>query len=101
MFKKYSLLVILTVSLVACSNDYTPDKTATGKQIYKDACASCHSGESADPSKYWTMNKKNANKGYVTYKVKGGSLTMPSFKNISTADLEKISEFVLKHSIIK
>ncbi len=101
MFKKISLLVILTASLTACSNDYTPDKAATAKKIYTEACASCHAGEPADPSKYWTMNKKNANKAYVVNKVKSGGLRMPGFKNINTADLEKISEFVLKHSIIK
>lgn len=101
MFRKYSLLFVVTGLLSACSNDYTPEKTATAEQIYQEACASCHSGESADSSKYWTMNKKNANKAYVTYKVKGGSLTMPKFNNISAEDLEKISEFVLKHSIIK
>jgi len=101
MFKKYSLVLLFTVFLAACSNDYTPTESATARQIYQDACASCHSGESADTSKYWTINKKNANKAYITYKVKGGSLTMPKFNNISTEDLEKISEFVLKHSIIK
>jgi mono/diheme cytochrome c family protein len=101
MFKKYSLLVSSIVLLAACSNDYAPDKSATGKEIYQDACAGCHTGESADPSKYWTINKKNANKGYVTYKVKNGSLTMPKFTKINIDDLEKISKFVLKHSIIK
>jgi mono/diheme cytochrome c family protein len=101
MFKKVSLLLISVGLLSACSNDYTPEKTATAEQIYKGACASCHSGESADSSKYWTINKKNANKAYVTYKVKSGSLTMPKFNNINAEDLEKISEFVLKHSIIK
>lgn len=101
MFKKFSVLIASIVALAACSNDYTPNKSATGQQIYQEACAGCHSGEPADPSKYWTMNKKNANKAYVTYKVKNGSFTMPKFNKINIDDLEKISEFVLKHSIIK
>jgi len=100
-FKSTGLVLIFMGTLSACSNDYAPPVTATGQQIYTEACAGCHSGESEDPSKYWTMDKKNANKGYVTYKVKGGSLTMPKFNNINTEDLEKISEFVLQHSIIK
>jgi mono/diheme cytochrome c family protein len=101
MLKKYSLLLVVITLLVACANDYLPDKSATGQQIYKEACVSCHSGKSTDSSKYWIINKNNANKGYVIDKVKRGSLTMPSFKNINTEDLEKISKFVLEHSIIE
>jgi len=99
--KGTGLVLICTGLLTACSNDYAPDKTATGKQIYQEACMSCHKGEPLAPSKMWTLSKQKANTADISEKIKSGGVTMPGFTNMNANDLEKISQFVLENSIIK
>ncbi|MBE0469429.1 MAG: cytochrome c [Methyloprofundus sp.] len=97
--KQLSLL-ILTLSLVACSDDYTPRPTSSGKTIYLEACARCHSGEPENPKMYyWSINPKNINARYIAYKVNAGSLTMPNFPNIQGESMRKLSEYVLQHNL--
>jgi len=88
-------------ALSACSNDFAPTASATGKQIYASACIRCHGDKPDEANKYWVLSKQNANKAYVMGKVANGSMRMPGFKNFNTEDLEKISGFVLQHSTIK
>jgi len=100
-FKSTGLVLIFMATLSACSNDYAPTASATGKQIYASACVRCHSDKPDNVNKYWVLNKQDANKAYVMDKIASGSMRMPGFTNFKAEDLEKISEFVLQHSIIK
>jgi len=99
--KKLSLLA-LSLSLLACSDDYTPRPSSSAKTIYLEACARCHSGETENPAMYyWSINPKNINTRYIAYKVNTGSLTMPSFPNIQGESMNNLSEFVLQHNLKK
>ncbi len=98
--KKLSLL-IFTLSLAACSDDYTPRESSSGKTIYLEACARCHSGEPENPQMYWSINPKNINARYIAYKVNVGSLTMPNFPNIRGESMNKLSAYVLQHNLKK
>lgn len=86
------------IALSGCAREYAPDSQATGEQIYQAACMECHK-PTANGSVY-TLKAKYANAGYIEEKVRGGSLLMPSFPNIKTDDLTKISTYVLVHSVI-
>ncbi|BCG65935.1 MAG: cytochrome c551 [Methyloprofundus sp.] len=104
MLQKISLRVFLslaTLGIAACSDDYTPKPNVTGKTIYLEACARCHTGKPEAPDMYWTINLKNVNNTYIAHKVNTGSLTMPRFPNIKGADMRKLREFVLTHSLRK
>jgi len=102
MQRKNLSLIILSLSLGSCSDDYTPRESSSGKTIYLEACASCHSGESANPKLYyWSINSKNINARYIAHKVNAGSLTMPSFPSIQGKSMRKLSEFVLQHNLKK
>jgi cytochrome c551 len=104
MLQKISLRIFLSLAIlgmVACSDDYTPRPNATGKTIYLEACARCHTAEPGTSDMYWTINVKNANETYVAHKVYTGSLTMPSFPNIKGAEMRKLRKFVLTHSLRK
>ncbi len=100
-YKKLSLL-IFTLSLAACSDDYTPRGSSPGRTIYLEACARCHSGEPENPKiYYWSINPKNINARYIAHKVNAGSLTMPAFPNIQGESMRKLGEFVLQHNLEK
>jgi len=102
LLKMTRITVVTSIGLLAaCSNDYQPSENTTEQEMYEAACASCHTGSAEAPNKYWAMDSKNANKTYISYKVKAGGLRMPKFPNMSTNDLEKLSVFVLEHSTIK
>ena len=94
-------LLIPVLGLVACTDDYTPSPNATGKTIYQEACARCHTAEPETPEMYWTINLKNVNNTYIAHKVNVGSLTMPKFPNIKGKSMRKLREFVLDHSLRK
>jgi len=96
-----SVAIISMGVLTACSNSYQPAKNATAKRIYDEACAECHVGTPEAPRKYWVINSKNANKTYISYKVRAGGLIMHRFPNINKDDLDKLSVFVLQNSLIK
>ncbi len=97
---KLSLLGLMLV-MIGCTDDYTPPMNATGKTIYLEACARCHTGEDGAEDMYWTINLKNVNEKYIAYKVNVGSLTMPAFPNITKANMQKLTAFVLEHSLRK
>ena len=93
---RFCLLFVLL--LTACSREYTPEKQATGEQIYQAACHECH--KPANNGSIFILKAENANKAYITVKVKLGSLLMPSFPNMKSDDLNKIGDFALEHSVI-
>lgn len=100
-YKKLSLWV-LTLGLVACSDDYTPRESSPAKTIYLEACARCHAGEPENPKRYyWSINSKNINAKYIAHKVNAGGLTMPSFPNIQGESMRKLTEYVLLHNLKK
>jgi len=97
---KLSLLGF-ALTMTGCTDDYTPPANATGRTIYLEACARCHTGEKGAEDMYWTINLKNDNEKYIAYKVNVGGLTMPAFPNITKANMRKLTAFVLEHSLRK
>ena len=92
------LVVAMLIFLEGCSREYSPDSRATGEQIYQAACMECH--KPAANGSIYTLKAKNANAAYIAEKVHGGSLLMPSFPNMNTGDLAKISTYALEHSAV-
>lgn len=93
---KKILLVIAGVAVLAgCSktDDYKPEVGASGEDIFKAACASCHEvndkGEGVESLK----------SEYVTDKISKGSMGMPAFPNITGTELESLSAYVLTKSL--
>ncbi len=86
------------ILLAGCSREYAPDSQATGEQIFQAACMECHK-PGANGSVY-TLKAKNANTAYISDKVQGGSLLMPSFPNMKADDLVKISTYALERSVL-
>lgn len=98
---KWICLTSSAIAIVACSDDYTPAPRATAETIYLEACARCHTANPETPEMYWTINLKNVNDTYIAHKVHTGSLAMPRFPNIKGKSMNKLSAFVLAHSLRK
>ena len=74
--------------------------SATGEQIFKAACAECHTATDKDtPGMIFRLHSKNVNPTYVAYKVHTGSIVMPKFPNIKGNKMRALSEYVLDHSL--
>lgn len=95
---KMPLLIAAALMLAACSREYTPADTATGEQIYRAACMECH--KPAANGSIYTLKTENASAAYIAAKVHSGSLLMPSFPNLKTDDLAKISTYALENSVV-
>jgi len=91
-------IIVVVIFLDGCSREYAPDSSASGEQIYQAACLECH--KPAANGSIYTLKAKNANAAYIAEKVHGGSLLMPSFPNLKSDDLTKISIYALEHSAI-
>ncbi len=101
MKKKMLLVAASAVILSGCSDskDYTPAAGASGKDIYANACVSCHGPiNETELTTFWEIPTVNANVAHVTAKITQGSMRMPAFPNIKGAELEAITAFVLEHN---
>ncbi len=96
-----ALLLVPSLLLVGCADDYTPEPNTLGKKIYKDACARCHTAKEGTNNMYWEVDTKNNNHKYVAFKVNGGSISMPKFPNIHGSNMRRLSKFVLEHSLVR
>ncbi len=88
---------VLAVALSGCagSNDFTPAADASGKDIFKLACAECHS---ADVGKIYDLDEGMANAAAVKARITEGTMGMPGFPNIKGAQLDELAEYVLANS---
>lgn len=84
--------------MAGCTSGYLPEPTAQGGDIYVDTCARCHGPIKGTDSTYFALSPENFNVGYVTAKVRNGSLRMPKFPGITDAQLESLADFVIRHS---
>jgi len=101
MKKKMLYIAATVVALSGCSGskDYTPAAGASGKDIFAQACISCHASiNETELTTFWEMTTENTNAAYVTAKITQGSMRMPSFPNIKGAELDAITAFVLEHN---
>ncbi len=87
----------LAVVLSGCtsSNDFTPAADASAEDIFKLACAECHS---ADIGKIYDLDESMANAAAVKAKITEGSMAMPGFPNIKGGQLDALAEYVLANS---
>ena len=100
--KNWLPVLSLALVLAGCSRDYTPQASATGESIFLEACAECHQAkDKAAGNFFFTLDDKNANPTYIAYKVHSGSIIMPKFPNIQGRKMQKLSEYVLDHSLKK
>jgi hypothetical protein len=95
------LLIIIFAGFflqTACTRDYAPNSDMNGEQIYQAACFECH--KPANNGSIYFLKTQQANIYFISNKIKFGSLLMPSFPNLGSAKLSKISHFVLEHAEI-
>ncbi len=92
--KKLLLVVAGVAVLAGCSktSDYKPEVGASGEDIFKAACASCH--EVNDKGNYFDLSKDIS----VKDKIAKGSFSMPAFPYIIGDELESLNEYVLANS---
>ncbi len=88
-------LVCVAAAVTGCSRDYTPPPQASGEEIFQSACAECHQADKQGA--LFSLSKKNANRTYIIHKVKSGSISMPAFVKLKTADLDKLGDYVLQN----
>ncbi len=95
---KLILLPILGLALAGCAGkeEYKPAPGASGEDIFKAACVECH--EPGENGKVFELTKEKATVAAISEKIGKGSLTMPSFPNISGDELKSLSEYVLSIS---
>ena len=94
-----TLLILNTLLLTACSNDYTPPKNIDGEGIFKMTCAKCHSPEPSSQARaIFKLAPENANANYIANKVHSGGITMPKFPNITGDKMQLLSQYVLNHN---
>ncbi len=95
--KQLYVTAALAVVLSGCagSNDFTPAADASGEDIFKLACAECHS---ADVGKIYDLDESMANAAAVKTKIGEGSMAMPGFPNIKGAQLDALADYVLANS---
>ena len=97
--------IALTISafflLTGCgaSKDYSPPADASGEQIFSTACTECHKPLSANVA--MILSDKVANKDAIIKKFQGGSMRMPSFKNIQGESADRLAEYILANSETK
>ncbi len=97
--------IALTLSalfiLAGCgaSKDYSPPADASGEQIFSTACTECHKPLSANVA--MILSEKFANKDAIIKKFQGGSMRMPSFKNIQGESADRLAEYILANSETK
>jgi len=97
---KKQLFAVATLGVVllsGCSstNDFTPAADASGEDIFKQACAQCHS---ADVGKIYDLDADMAKPSAIKAKINGGSMAMPSFPNIKGPQLDALADYVLANS---
>ncbi len=97
---KKQILAIATLGvtlLSGCSstNDFTPAADASGEDIFKQACAQCHS---ADVGKIYDLDADAAKPDAIKAKINGGSMAMPGFPNIKGSQLDELVDYVLANS---
>ncbi len=99
--KTQQLLIIISTLFIlnGCSKDYSPSKKATGESMYQTACVQCHKKD--EKGMIFTFDSEKANVGYISERVKTGSLMMPKFPNINDEQLSQLSDYVLKNSAVK
>ncbi len=95
--KRLLLLSLGMIILAGCSktNDYKPELGATGEEIFKAACASCHEADAN--GRYFELSADVS----VKDKIAKGSFAMPAFPYIVGSELESLNEYVLENSVIK
>ncbi len=99
---KVILLLGMALLLSACSKTYTPAPNATGQQIFQQACAECHKADNKEtPGMIFILSPEQANVAFIAETLHRRSLLMPEFPNIKNTQMQILSEYVLKHSIIK
>ncbi len=97
--------IALTISalfiLTGCnaSKDYTPPADASGEQIFSTACTEYHKPLSTNVA--MILSEKVANKDAIIKKFQGGSMRMPSFKNIQGESADRLAEYILTNSEVK
>ncbi len=95
--KKILLTVASIAVLAGCSktDDYKPEVGASGEDIFKVACASCH--EANEKGQYFELSKDTSVKDTVAK----GNFVMPAFPYIIGDELESLNEYVLANSSTK
>ena len=99
---RITLFAILSVCMMfvlgGCSrsSDYTPSAGNTGEEIFRDACAKCHSPVS---DKVMVLKAEMANTKAITERVKNGKgFGMPAFPNLEGDSLQALADYVLENS---
>ena len=105
MKKSILVMTVCTISLSAfisgCSRDYTPSATATGEDIFKQACMECHEAIEGKENIFYELKAENKNSDFFSNKISKGSLMMPKFPNITADKLTAVSQYALAHSTDK
>lgn len=98
---KQSLFVVAFISfLAACSSSYIVPAGASGSQIFREACSSCHKAKDS-PNIFFRIKTENRNMATISHKISNGGLIMPAYTNIGGQHLQQLSQFVLDHSVEK
>lgn len=105
MKKSILLMTVCTITLTGfisgCSRDYTPSATATGEDIFKQACMECHEAIEGKDNIFYELKAENKNTAFFSKKISNGSLMMPKFPNITADKLTAVSQYALEHSADK
>ena len=96
-----TVLVVLGLVMAGCAGKetYSPAAGATGEDMFREACAECH--EPKEHGGYFELDKEEATATAVAEKISKGGFMMPAFPNIGSAELKRLSDYVLGISEIE
>ncbi len=96
-----TVLVVLGLVMAGCAGKetYSPAAGATGEDMFREACAECH--EPKEHGSYFELDKEEATATAVAEKISKGGFMMPAFPNIGSAELKRLSDYVLDISKIE
>ena len=97
MMKSAATLAILLIFLTGCtqSNDFTPTPEMSGEDIFKAACAECHSPKG---DFVMLLSEGMGDSDLIANQVLSGSMTMPAFPNLQGEPAKKLADYVLANS---
>jgi len=100
MFRFGCLLIVSVIVLSGCSrtNDFTATPEMSGEDIFKQACAECHSPKLG----FVMMLDKDMNDAdMIANQVLTGNMSMPSFPNLQGEPAKKLADYVIANSKVK
>ena len=97
MSRHICMWVVVFVLLTACtrSDDFSPTPEMSGEDIFKAACAECHSPKGAF---VMLLSKDMNDADLIANQVLTGSMTMPAFPNLQGEPAKKLADYVLANS---